>query len=122
MGRDFSIGCSNSTCKGVSHIMFQMVKLVSQIKDGVDIDDILHEDKHISIEQLAIIIWRLKNDLFAVQYDSGLKEKFVEYYKFYDSDTFEYVLENCENARDLFVDALIDSIMNKEDEVYWDYS
>ena len=88
MGRDFSIGCSDSTCKGVSHMMFQMVKLVSQIKDGVDIDDILHEDKYISIEQLVIIIWRLKNDLFAVQYDSGLKEKFVEDYKFYNSDTF----------------------------------
>ena len=60
--------------------------------------------------------------MFAVQYDSGLKEKFVEDYKFYNSDTFEYVLENCENACDLFVDALVDSIINKEDKVYWDYS
>ena len=56
MGRDFSIGCSDSTCKGVSHIMFQMVKDVSQITDGIDIDDISHEDKYISIEQLAIIV------------------------------------------------------------------
>lgn len=38
MGRDFSIGCSDSTCKGVSHIMFDMVKTVSQIEDDVDIE------------------------------------------------------------------------------------
>ena len=56
MGRDFSIGCSDSTCKSVSHIMFKMVKDVSQITDGIDIDDISHEDKYISIEQLAIIV------------------------------------------------------------------
>lgn len=40
MGRDFSIGCSDSTCKSVSHIMFDMVKVVSQIKDGINIDEI----------------------------------------------------------------------------------
>ena len=122
MGRDFSIGCSDSTCKSVSHIMFDMVKRVSQIKDGVDIDDIPHEDKHISIEQLAIIIQSLKNDLITVYYNSDLKTKFVEGYKFYDSDTFEEVYENCKMACDLFVYALVDSILNKEDKVYWDYS
>lgn len=121
MGRDFSIGCSNSTCKGVSHIMFDMVKHVSQIKDGIDIDDILHEDKHISIEQLAIIIQSLKNDLTTVYYNDNIKTKFVEGYKFYDDDTFEKVFKNCETARDLFVDALVDSILNKENKVYWDY-
>lgn len=122
MGRDFSIGCSDSTCKGVSHIMFDMVKVVSQIKDGIDIDDIPHEDKHISIEQLAIIVQSLKDDLTLAYYENELKTKFVECYKFYDSDTFEEVYENCETARDLFVDALVDSILNKEDKVYWDYS
>ena len=122
MGRDFSIGCSDSTCKGVSHIMFNMVKLVSQIKDDIDIDDILNEDKYVSIEQLAIIVQSLKNDLTSVYYNSDLKTKFVEGYKFYDNDTFEEVLENCEMARDLFVDALVDSILAKEDKVYWDYS
>lgn len=122
MGRDFSIGCSDSTCKGVSHIMFQMVKLVSQIKDGVDIDDIPHEDKYISVEQLATIIQSLRNDLDAVQYNSELKAKFVECYKFYANDTFEEVFKNCESARNLFVDALIDSIICHEDRVYWDYS
>ena len=122
MGRDFSIGCSDSTCKGVSHIMFDMVKAVSQIKDGIDIDDIPYEDKHISIEQLAIIIQSLKNDLTTVYYNSDLKTEFVEGYKFYEDDTFERVFENCENARDLFIDALVDSILNKEDKVYWDYS
>lgn len=121
MGRDFSIGCSDSTCKGVSHIMFQMVKLASQIKDGVDIDDIPHEDKRISIEQLAIIVQSLKNDLTTVYYNSDLKTKFVEGYKFYEDDTFEKVHENCKMACDLFVDALVDSILNKEDKVYWDY-
>ena len=120
MGRDFSIGCSDSTCKGVSHIMFDMVKHVSQIKDGVDIDDIL--DKHISIEQLAIIIQTLKNDLTTVYYNNDLKTEFVEDYKFYEDDTFEKVYENCENAYDLFVNTLVDSILNKEDKVYWDYS
>ena len=122
MGRDFSIGCSDSTCKSVSHIMFDMVKRVSQIKDGIDIDDIPHEDKHISIEQLAIIIQRLKNDLTTVYYNSDLKTKFVEGYKFYEDDTFEEVYENCKMACDLFVDSLVDSILNKEDKVYWDYS
>lgn len=122
MGRDFSIGCSDSTCKGVSHIMFDMVKVVSQIKDGIDIDDIPHEDKHISIEQLAIIIQSLKNDLTAVYYNNDFKTKFVDGYKFYNDDAFEKVLENCKMARDLFVDALIDSILNKEDKVYWDYT
>lgn len=122
MGRDFSMGCSDSTCKGVSHIMFQMIKLVSQIKDGIDIDDIPHEDKHISIEQLAIIVQSLKNDLATVYYNSDLKTKFVEGYKFYDSDTFEEVYENCKMAYDLFVDSLVDSILNKEDKVYWDYA
>ena len=47
MGRDFSIGCSDSTCKNVSYIMFDMVKVVSQIADGVDIDDIPYEDRYI---------------------------------------------------------------------------
>ena len=122
MGRDFSIGCSDSTCKGVSHIMFQMVKDVSQIKDGIDIDDIPHEDKHISIEQLAIIIQSLKNDLTLVSYNSELKTNFVDSYKFYEDDTFEKVFENCKMARDLFVDALADSILNDENKVYWDYS
>ena len=122
MGRDFSIGCSDSACKSVSHIMFDMVKVVSQIKDGGDIDNILREDKYISIEQLAIIIRSLKEDMNAIQYDSDYKAKFVEGYKFYDDDTFEKVFKNCESACDLFVDALVDSILNKEDKVYWDYS
>ena len=122
MGRDFSIGRLNSTCKGTSYIMCQMVKLISQIKDGVDIDNIPHKDKHISTEQLAIIIQSLKNDLTTVYYDSELKTKFVDVYKFYDEDTFEEVYENCKMACDLFVDALVDSILIKEDKVYWDYS
>lgn len=122
MGRDFSIGCSDSTCKGVSHIMFQIVKDVSQIADSIDIDDISHEDKYISIEQLAIIVQSLKNDLTTIYYNSNLKTKFVESYKFYDNDTFEDVFENCKMACDLFVDALADSILNEEDKVYWDYS
>lgn len=122
MGRDFSIGCSDSTCKGVSHIMFDMVKHVSPIKDDVDIDDISYENKYISIEQLAIIIQSLKNDLITVYYNNDLKTKFVEGYKFYDNDTFEEVFENCKMACDLFVDALAGSILNKEDKVYWDYS
>ena len=122
MGRDFSIGCSDSTCKGVSHIMFDMVKLVSQIKDDIDIDDIPNEHKYVSIEQLAIIVQSLKNDLTSVYYNSDLKTKFVEGYKFYDNDTFEEVHENCKMVCDLFVDALVDSILGKEDKVYWDYS
>lgn len=122
MGRDFSIGCSDSTCKGVSYIMFRMVKLVSQIKDGVGVDNIPHEDKYISTEQLAIIIQSLKNDLTAVCYDCDFKTKFVEVYKFYDEDAFEEIYENCKMACDLFVYALVDSILNKEDKVYWDYS
>ena len=64
----------------------------------------------------------MKNDLTTVYYNNDLKTKFVEGYKFYDNDTFEEVFENCETARDLFVDALVDSILNKEDKVYWDYS
>lgn len=122
MGRDFSIGCSDSTCKGVSHIMFDMVKRASQIKDGVNIDDIPYEDKCVSIEQLAIIIQSLRNDLSAVYYNSELKTKFVEGYKFYDNDTFEKVSENCKMACNLFVDALVDSILNNESKVYWNYS
>jgi hypothetical protein len=122
MGRDFSIGCSDSTLKGVSYIMFQMVKNVSQIADDVDIDNIPHEDKYISIEQLAMIIQSLKDDLVTVYYDNDLKTKFVEGYKFYDNDTFETVFENCEMARYLFVNALVDSILNKEDKVYWNYA
>jgi len=121
VGRDFSIGCSDSTCKGVSYIMLKMVKLVSQpIAD--DIDDIPHEDKYISVEQLATIIQSLKEDLNAINYDSGFKAKFVESYKFYTDDTFEEVFENCKRACDLFVDALVDSILSKEEKVYWNYS
>ena len=96
--------------------------IILTTKHGVDIDDIPHEDKHISIEQLAIIIQSLKNDLTSVYYNSDLKTKFVEGYKFYDNDTFEEVHENCKMACDLFVNALIDSILAKEDKVYWDYS
>ena len=122
MGRDFSIGCSDSTCKGTSHIMFQMVKLVSQIKDGASVDNIPSKDKHISIEQLATIIQSLKEDLNAINYDIRFKVKFIESYKFYEDDTFEKVFENCKRACDLFVDALVNSILSKEDRVYWDYS
>ena len=122
MGRDFSIGCSKSTCKGVSHIMFQMVKLVSQpIAD--DLDDILNKDKFISVEQLAGIVKTLR-DAFITTYYNGFKEKekFVECYKFYADDTFEEVLENCKRACDLFTDTLLCSILCKEDRVYWNYS
>lgn len=122
MGRDFSIGCSDSTCKGVSHIMFKMVKLVSQIKDGVDIDDIPHEDKYISVEQLASIINILRDILITTKCNDYFKEIFVESYKFYADDTFEEVFKNCESACNLFVDALVDSILGKEDKLYWDYS
>jgi hypothetical protein len=122
MGRDFSIGCSDSTCKGVSHIMFKVVKDVSQIADEVDIDSISNDDKHISIEQLATIIQILRDELTLAYYENELKTKFVECYKFYDNDTFEEVFKNCETARDLFVDALVDSILNKEDKVYWNYA
>lgn len=121
MGRDFSVGYSDSTCKGVSHIMFQMVKLVSQIADGVDIDNIPHEDKYISVEQLAGIVKILRDTLITTQYNN-FKEKFVECYKFYEDDTFEKVFENYKRAYDLFVDALINSILSKEDKVYWNYS
>ena len=122
MRSDFSIGCSESTCRGVSHIMFKMVKLVSQpIAD--DIDDILNEDKFISVEQLAGIVEALRDALITTQYNSFKeKEKFVECYKFYADDTFEEVLENCKRACDLFTNALIDSILCEEDRVYWDYS
>ena len=121
MGRDFSIGCSESTCKGVSHIMFQMVKLVSQpIAD--DIDDILNEDKFISVKQLAEIIYNLRYDLMVATQKNNFKEIFVENFKFYADDPFEEVLENCKRACDLFTDALIDSILCEEDRVYWDYS
>lgn len=122
MGRDFSISCSDSTCKGVSHIMFQMVKLVSEIKDCIDVDDIPCEDKYISITQLARVIQTLKEDLNAINYDIIFKVKFIESYKFYEDDTFEKVHKNCKIACDLFVDALVDSILNKEDKVYWVYS
>ena len=119
MGRDFSIGCSDSTSKGVSSIMFSMVKLVSQIDD---VDKIPHKDKYISIEQLARIIRTLKNDLVAVKYNSDLKAKFVEGYRFYADDTFDTVRECCESACDLFTNALVNAILVEEDEVYWDYS
>lgn len=121
MRRDFSIGCSESTCRSVSHIMFKMVRLVSQpIAD--DIDDILNEDKFISVKQLTEIIYSLRNDLITVQYNNEFKAKFVECYKFYPDDAFEEVLYNCKRACDLFTDALIDSILCNEDRVYWDYS
>lgn len=102
--------------------MFKMVKLVSQpIAD--DIDDILNEDKYISVEQLAWIVRSLRDTLITTQYNGFKeKEKFVECYKFYANDTFEEVLENCKRACDLFTDALIDSIICHEDRVYWDYS
>ena len=100
--------------------MFQMVKLALQIKDGVDIDNIPHEDKYISVEQLAVIIRSLKEDLNAN--DDYSLTKLIENYKFYEDDTFKKVFENCKRACDLFVDALVDSILNKEDKVYWNYS
>lgn len=117
MGRDFSIGYTDSTNKGVSHIMFQMVKRVSQIEE----DDIPSQDKHISIEQLYRILEELKNCLDAVQYGK-FKAEFVECFKFYEDDTFEKVFENCERAYEIFTNALIDSVFNKEKTVYWEYS
>ena len=34
MGRDFSIGCSNSTCKGVNIFMaIEMMKLEAQLRE-----------------------------------------------------------------------------------------
>jgi hypothetical protein len=120
MGRDFSIGCSDSTCKGVSYIMFKMIKCISQISD--DVDDISHENKCISVEQLAIIIKSLKDDLDFFKYNNDSKEKFVESYKFYKDETFEIVHEHVVSAYMLFVDALVDAILNKENKVYWNYS
>lgn len=120
VGRDFSIGCSHSTSKAVSHIMFMMVKLVSQITD--DVDKIPRKDKYISIEQLAKIIQSLKNDLAAVKYKHNLETMFVEVYRYYVNDTFDTVRERCESACDLFTNALVNAVLIEADIVYWDYS
>lgn len=120
MERDFLIGRSDSTSKGVSWIMFKLVKLVLQITD--DVDKIPREDKYISIEQLARIIRILKNDLVAVKYNHNLEAIFVDGYRYHVDDTFEKVRECCESACDLFTNALVDTILIEEDNVYWDYS
>lgn len=64
----------------------------------------------------------MNEDLNAINYNIEFKVKFIESYKFYDNDTFEEVYENCKMACDLFVDTLVDSILNREDKVYWNYS
>ena len=106
MGRDFSIGGIESTVKPVSHVMGQILKEFGYFKK---IDD----RQKIKMKDLASAIYNLQYVLkidFSNSEDA--RKELVKQFGFYDSDTFEEVLEHVKISCDKLIECLVQEIMN----------
>ena len=93
MGRDFSISGFESTYKPVSYIMHDALKLVLSPRD------VVRERGTIYIEDLANIIHNLRfiiNSVDVSEPDTTEVETFREVFSYYEKDSFDEVLKNCE--------------------------
>ena len=105
MGRDFSIGNVESTVKPVSHIMAHMLREFGYFKKNED-------RQKIKMKDLASAICNLQYLLEIDFSDSeDARKELVKQFGFYDSDTFEEVLEHIKIACDKLTECLIDETM-----------
>ena len=105
MGRDFSIGNVESTSKGVSHVMVQILREFGYFKKS-------EEREEIKMKDLASAVYNLKYVLeidFSNSEDA--RKELVEQFGFYDSDTFENVMEHIKIAYDKLNECLINETM-----------
>ena len=105
MGRDFSIGNVESTSKAVSHVMVQILREFGYFKKNED-------RQKIKMKDLAGAIYNLQYVLeidFSNSEDA--RKELVKQFGFYDSDTFEEVLEHVKIACDKLTECLIHETM-----------
>ena len=118
MSRDFSIGNVESTFKPKSHIMYKILKDVVGFEDE-------RENGIVYIEDLAKTIVNLKfiiDTMESPNINEDAIKIFMENFSFYETDDFAETLKNCKDAYNLFVDCLVNSVINKDKEISWDYS
>ena len=104
MGRDFSIGDVESTVKPVSHIMFIILKEYDYFKN-----DKFHDK--IKMKDLAGAIYNLEYLIELNPTTEDAKKEFVKQFGFYDSDTFEEVMEHVKTACRKLTECLIHETM-----------
>lgn len=104
MGRDFSIGGVESTVKPVSHVMFRILKEYDYFKNDKDHDLIKMKD-------LASAIYNLEYLIELNPETEDAKNEIVKQFGFYDSDTFEEVMEHVKAACRKLTECLINETM-----------
>jgi len=115
MGRDFSIGNVESTIKPVSYIMFKIFKEFDYFKNDKDKDKI-------KIKDLAGAIYNLEYLIELNPTTEDAKKELVKQFGFYDSDTFEEVMEHIKIACNKLTECLIHETMIGCKFVIADYS
>lgn len=104
MGRDFSIGNVESTFKPVSHVMGQILREFGYFKK---IDD----RQKIKMKDLAAAIYNLEYLIGLNPTTEDAKKEIIKQFGFYDSDTFEQVMEHIKIACDKLIECLIHETM-----------
>lgn len=104
MGRDFSIGNVESTSKTVSHIMCQILREFGYFKKNEDREKIKMKD-------LASAIYNLEYLIELNPTTEDAKKEIIKQFGFYDSDTFEQVMEHVKIACDKLTECLIHETM-----------
>lgn len=115
MGRDFSIGNVESTVKPVSYIMFKILKEFGYFKNKKDHDRIKMRDLAGAIYNLDYLI-----KLNPTTEDS--KKELIKQLGFYDSDTFEGVMEHIKTACEKLTECLVYEVMCGSKFVIADYT
>lgn len=119
MGRDFSISGFESTYKSVSYIMHDALKLVLSPRD------VVRERGTICIEDLANVIHNLRfiiNTVDVSEPDTTEVKMFMDAFSYYEKDSFDEVLKNCETACNILTRCLLQAVMDGTKELYWRYS
>ena len=104
MGRDFLIGNVESTSKAVSYIMGQILREFGYFKNDKDNDKIEMKD-------LACAIYNLQYLIELNPTTEDAKKEIIKQFGFYDSDTFEEVMEHIKIACNKLTECLIHETM-----------
>ena len=105
MGRDFSIGNVESTSKGVSHVMCQILREFGYFKKNED-------RQKIKMKDLAGAIYNLQS-IFEIDFSDSedARKEVVKQFGFYDSNTFEQVMTHIKIACDKLIECLVHETM-----------
>ena len=104
MGRDFSINGVESTVKPVSYIMCQILREFGYFKKN-------ENKQKVKMKDLACAIYNLKYLIELNPTTEDAKKEIIKQFGFYDSDTFEEVIEHIKIACDKLTECLIHETM-----------